>query len=116
MSNYKDGKIYSVISTKGVYIGSTTSTLNRRLQLHKSALNQYKKGKRSYVSVFDIISCPKCKITLLENYPCDNRTQLLEREREWTDSMTCVNIRTCIRYEYEKQEYNISYRRSRKNL
>jgi len=84
MPNYQNGKIYKVtcLTSNKCYIGSTTSTLKRRLWNHTS---EYKR-KRLYYSIFEIFDGCNWKEELLENYPCDSRYELEERERYWIEN------------------------------
>lgn len=81
-SRYKNGQIYKIINTidDEFYIGSTISTLQSRFSGHKSASidsdmkicqHMRKHGKNNF------------RITLIEEYPCDNRCQLELRESYW---------------------------------
>ena len=81
--DYKNGKIYRVVcsETGRQYIGSTCSTLVKRLSNHKRKKND--------------CSCKEFilpKIFLIEDFPCDRREQLLSRERFFMESMDCVNL------------------------
>ncbi len=88
--DYANGKIYTIRSfeTDKYYIGSTTSTLTKRLSEHKQ---KYKQGK--YCSSAEIIQYGDAYIELLEDFPCFKKDQLCKREgqliREHKDN--CVN-------------------------
>ena len=97
MVNYKEGKIYKIISnqTTDIYIGSTVSTLTKRLSRHK-------KGDSS--------SCEICKyddvkIILIEKYPCNDKDELRMREQYHIDNTDCINKRKAFRTEKDKAEY-----------
>jgi hypothetical protein len=91
--DYKNGKIYTIRSpqTNMYYIGSTASSLAKRLDFHRS---QYK-AKTCYYSSFEILKYDDYYIELLELYPCKDRVELNKREgelqRQHKDS--CINIR-----------------------
>ena len=93
--DYKNGKIYRVVcsETNRQYIGSTASTLVKRLHQHK------KKGNTC--STKDFI---EPKIFLIEDFPCDRKDQLLSRERFHIESIECVNkyVPTRTRKEYRE--------------
>ena len=97
-NKYVNGKIYiiySLISSK-VYIGSTTNKIDRRLQLHISYYNGYKKGKYKYCNstcdMFDDLDVNNCKIKLIKNYPCNSRKELEHEEGKFiTSSKNCYN-------------------------
>tara|TARA_R110001632_G_C11102057_1_gene391243 strand:+ start:115 stop:519 length:405 start_codon:yes stop_codon:yes gene_type:complete len=84
MVNYLQSKIYKIISlnTDLIYIGSTTTTLTKRLYEHKS----HKKN-----SSMDIINYGDYKIILIEKYPCKDKDELRMREQYHIDINYCVN-------------------------
>jgi len=81
--DYKNGKIYRIICEKTgrQYIGSTCSTLVKRLSNHKR--------KDNNCSCRDFINP---KIILIEDYSCERKDQLLMRERYWMENTECVNL------------------------
>ena len=95
MLNYTNGKIYKITckTTNLVYIGSTTQYyLSERLRYHKEDYVHFKQGlKKTQLSSFRIIENDNFEIELIENYPCTNKTQLLEREKYYIQSIECVN-------------------------
>jgi len=99
MPDYKQGKIYQIVSSQcdKVYVGSTTMTLDARMWNHKSD---------THCSSSKILEYGDARIELIENYPCDTKKQLCRREGEIMMSRNCVNSRiagltrqeTCERY------------------
>jgi len=84
------GRIYKVVSSTGVYVGSTYRTLETRLYFHKDAAYRYKLGKRTWYSCMDIIEGGDSVILLLEE--CEGTKDFLrERERFWIEKIDCVN-------------------------
>ena len=61
------GRIYKITSSKcdGCYIGSTTTTLCRRLSVHRATYKKYLEGKYRYMSSYDIMKHDDAKIELL---------------------------------------------------
>ena len=88
MSTYKMGKIYKIIGNDLTYIGSTTESLNKRLQRHR----QYVKDNR-YCSSSKVLDNGNEKIELIELYPCENKKELIEREQYWCDIIKNCNDR-----------------------
>ena len=87
MPDYSNGKIYKIISNHmpdTCYIGSTTQTLCKRFGGHVASYKQYLKvGKtRKYTTSCKLVCYPDAKIYLIEEYPCDNKSQLERREGE----------------------------------
>jgi len=97
--DYKNGKIYRVVcsETDRQYIGSTCSTLVKRLSNHK---------RKKDCMCKDFITP---KIFLIEDYPCDRKEQLLMRERFYMESMECVNLKRPIVTKDEQLKHNREY-------
>lgn len=91
-NTYQTGKIYCLTNEGGKkYIGSTIKTLNNRLSGHRHDFKRYKDNRFHYISCFDIMEDPTYRIILLEEFPCNNRTELLIREGQYQKDMECVN-------------------------
>jgi hypothetical protein len=111
--DYANGKIYTIHSyhTDLYYIGSTTSTLTKRLYEHNS---YYKQGKSCESS--EIIKYGDAYIVLLEEFPCFNKDQLNKREIELIrEHKNCINKKTdkptyYSIHRYKSLEYNREYR------
>lgn len=96
------GNIYKISSSGGKpYIGSTTLPLGKRFQLHLSHGNKY--------SVKIHLDQPDIKIEVLEKHYCNNRTELLRRERFWTEQIECCNDRKPFRSTEEEKQYAKKY-------
>ena len=93
MVNYANGKIYKIVCniTGKVYIGSTTLSLSQRLVQHRTDYNRWKNGKRDFTTSFGIIENGNYDIVLIEEYPCENKENLYQRERFYIESINCVN-------------------------
>ena len=94
MPNYQLGKIYKIVCniTGKQYVGSTCEpTLARRLVKHKSYYKDYLAGKFANLSSFEVLKNESYYIILIENWPCNNKDELLQRERYWTNNIECVN-------------------------
>jgi hypothetical protein len=104
------GKIYAIKSnqTELIYIGSTIQELNERFDRHKSTYKVYINGKYNFVSSFDILQYDDAYIELIEDYTCNNKTELKRREgiiiQEKLQQNVCVNMRIAGRT--EKQYYH----------
>ena len=80
---YATGKIYCVKSehTDKIYIGSTTQSLKSRFTSHKMHHKLFGCGKLpTRVSAFELLDLGDCYIELIEDYPCESRTELEKRE------------------------------------
>lgn len=94
MPNYNNSKIYKIIcnTTNCIYVGSTVSKLNIRLSRHKSDYNRLKNGLTlSYYTSFEILKNNNYEIELIENYPCNSKKELLQREGYYIRKLNCVN-------------------------
>lgn len=70
----KKSYIYIIRSpnTSKVYIGSTTRSVQRRFQEHKSQYKMYINGRFNFVTSFHIIQAGDPYINILETIPPDN--------------------------------------------
>jgi len=109
MSKYQNAKIYKLWSPQGedVYIGSTTTTLEKRLFGHKCLGKCY--SKILYDKYDDI------RIELIEPYPCNSKKELYKREGEIMKKYNCVNKvmagRTVKEYQQDNKEKIIEYQK-----
>ena len=104
MPDYQNSKIYTIrtkLNPDLIYIGSTTQNLCDRFSKHKCPTSNCKSK--------EIINLgrPYAYIELYENYPCNNREELLKRHGEIVRSLNCVN--RCIPGRTPK-EYSKEYR------
>lgn len=107
MPDYSNGKIYIVRSphTEEVYIGSTVSTLSKRMGQHREKFNLWKKGEHHYFTCFKLIDLGDAYIELIEEYPCENKNQLERREGQiMRETVNCVNIQIAGQ---TKKEYRV---------
>ena len=112
-NKYQNSRIYTIESYSRpdlIYVGSTYTTLPRRLSEHKSDFKKYLKGTHKYMTSFELLKCPDYHINLVENYPCNNREELHARETYFIKTMNCVNKQIPFRTEEEKIELQKIYR------
>ena len=111
MPNYQNGKIYKITSpsTNKIYVGSTTRLLNLRFRDHKY---HYKTGK---ISSAKMLQYNDCVIELIEEYPCNSKKELCEREQFYMNlnKDNLVNFYNSIRK--CTKEYLNKYRSEPKN-
>jgi len=107
MNKYQNGKIYKIINSdnNNVYFGSTIETLKRRFHNHL----------HNKTASFDKLNSKyeNCKIILVENYPCNSKNELLQREKYYILNNECVNIsiplRTSNEWKNDNKEYLSQY-------
>lgn len=103
MVNYQLGKIYKIVGSGLVYIGSTCEpTLARRLAGHVKDYKGYLKGYSKYVSSFKILEHGNYEIVLIENCPCNNKDELHQKEAYFKQTTECVNINNPFGLDVEK--------------
>ncbi len=124
MPDYSKSKIYKLTSSNSneIYIGSTIQNLCYRKGHHIEDYKKYLLNKQHYITSFKIIEYGgDIDICLLEEYPCNNKEQLHQRERFYIENNNCVNkvipTRTKKEYnelnkdkkkEYAKEYYNLN--------
>jgi hypothetical protein len=102
--DYSNGKIYTIRSsqTDKYYIGSTTTSLAKRLSNHKG---HYNAG--IYLTSAEIFKYGDAYIELLEDYPCCSKNDLNKREgqliRQYKNECVNKNIAGRTKTEYKKQ-------------
>ena len=119
---YRHGKIYIIRSesTRLCYIGSTIETLERRLQRHEGYEKEKENGKykdRKGITSLLVLIYKDYKIDLIEKFPCNNKQELLWRERFWIDLFKSdeiekhfiVNCKRPIRSEEDLKQWKKEY-------
>lgn len=109
--NYQNAKIYKIVNrvNSKCYVGSTTQSLTQRLCEHRSKFN---KNKGIYTSkVLFAEDYDGCDIILLEKFPCNDKDELKQKEREWIEKLDCVNRIIVGR---TKQEYKETHKEEKK--
>ena len=107
MPDYQNGKIYTIRCKSDntlIYVGSTITTLSRRLAEHKSKSKKYN-TRKIYQSIND--NWDDWYIELYEVYPCENKEQLNKREGEITREIGTLNYQIAGRSYEEWREDNI---------
>jgi hypothetical protein len=83
MPDYQQGKIYMITTQKNckIYIGSTSKTLHERFLSHKSKYRRWLDGSnKEYITAYEILEYDDCKIELIEECPCNDKTEIYKRE------------------------------------
>ena len=91
--NYQNGKIYKItncIDNDG-YIGSTCQTLSKRWYEHKCRMVNINKNHFLIYQHMLELGRDKFCISLIEDYPCNNRTELLCREGQFIRELSTLN-------------------------
>ena len=118
-----EGKIYKICSENGdkVYIGSTIQKLSRRMNKHKSIYKMWKANNTYHTMsciLFDEYGVDKCNIVLLEEFSCETKQELREKEAHYIKTLKCVNknipLRTLKEWRQENQEHMKAYYQANK--
>ena len=82
MNKYTKGKIYALKSKDcdKFYIGSTCTSLAKRLDKHRRHYKEYLNGKGKYISSYEVVKQDDCEIELIEKYPCTCKGELFQQE------------------------------------
>ena len=110
MPDYSKGKIYKLVAdeTTDIYIGSTAQArLCDRIAGHRQEYKKYTDGKFHYITAWELIKYPSCRIELLEAYSCASKEELNAKEGEWIRRLPCVNKQIAGR---GKKESNVAYK------
>jgi hypothetical protein len=107
--DYQNGKIYKITDLSGnmTYIGSTVKTLAQRMGAHRDTykIKDYY-GHYSCQEIFDKYGIQNCRISLLENFPCNSRKELIDREGKYIREFDCVNKRIAGRTNLQYRQDN----------
>ena len=110
---YEFSKIYKITNedNNNVYIGSTIGILKNRLSHHVSEYKKYINNLSNiYCYSFEIIKYSSYKIILLEEYKCNNKIELMKRERWYQENTNnCINKNKAYMTENERKKYMNNY-------
>jgi hypothetical protein len=87
-NRYANGKIYKLVNNVDdkIYVGSTCGSLKLRKSGHK-AKSLLCNDRLVYKHIADIGGWDNVQIVLIEECPCENKMELLRRERHWIDDL-----------------------------
>ena len=93
--DYKNGKIYCIRNTidDDIYIGSTTQPLSKRMVGHRSDMKSKRREHYILYQKMNELGIDNFYIELIEEYPCENKEQLLAKEGEYIRKMATLNHR-----------------------
>jgi group I intron endonuclease len=93
--DYSKGKIYKITNdfNDDVYIGSTCDTLVKRFSHHKTCMNSERDKSRRIYKLMNEIGFERFRIQLIEEYPCDDKYQLTQKESEYIRTIGTLNVK-----------------------
>ena len=83
--------IYKIVSKSGVYIGSSTCNIEKRFKEHKQSYKTYLKNGGKYVTSYALLGDDDVKIELVEQFNVIDKKELLKKEAEYINTISCVN-------------------------
>ena len=87
----KNYRIYKVVSSSGVYIGSTDKDINVRFNNHKSDFKKLHQKRWEIHYCFKLLNDPDVKIELLEELGATDSNEKWNREAYYINMIPCVN-------------------------
>ena len=126
MSNkYENAKVYCILNLidDDVYVGSTCQTLSQRMTKHRHNTKSRPDAMKITQKMRDQ-GIENFYIKLLEEYPCENKEQLMKKEGEWIRNISTLNDKVMGRTHAEwmkkwreenKEQYLETKREYRKN-
>ena len=107
--DFGKGKIYKITNDYNdeVYVGSTCDLLTKRFSNHKHSLNNTKKKNRPLYKLINEIGFERFRIELIEEYPCQDKYELRQREGHFIRELGTLNkmIAGRTKQEYDKKNY-----------
>ena len=83
--NFNNGKIYKITNNinSEIYVGSTCDILRKRFNTHKLQITQDTKKNRPLYKLMTELGTDIFRIDLIEEYSCDDKQALRQREGYW---------------------------------
>ena len=106
--DFSKGKIYKITNdyNDDVYVGSTCDTLVKRFSKHKCDMNNSVKMNSPLYKLMREIGIDRFAIYLIEEYPCDTKYELRQREGHHIRQIGTLNIYIAGRDDKEHYEDN----------
>lgn len=110
---YELGKIYKLQCSDGYYyIGSTIQKLRERFSLHKQKSKKVNADRNKEFSHINALGWENVEILLIQDYPCETKRQLEEKEQEFInlDDPLCLNTQRSFLTEEARSLYIAEFR------
>jgi len=91
--DYQNGRVYQILNNidNDVYVGSTCSTLTKRLSWHKHRYDRQDKQHVPLYAKMHELGFDQFYIELVEQYPCNTREELRAREGHYIRERGTLN-------------------------
>jgi len=111
--DFSKGKIYKITNdyNNDIYVGSTCDLLTKRFSYHRSDYRREVKKDRLLYKLMNEIGFERFRIELIEDYPCQDKYELRQREGHHIREIGTLNKKIAGR---TKQEYNKEYHKDNK--
>jgi len=103
-----EGIIYELIdnTNNNKYIGSTETTIEKRLSSHKASYKSYLKGnKKQACKSFEILKNNNYTIKILEKVKYNEKEELLKKEAYYINNIKCINLKVPLQ---TRKEYRLN--------
>jgi group I intron endonuclease len=106
--DFGKGKIYKITNDYNdeVYIGSTCDLLTKRFSKHKNDSKNEKKKNSPIYKLMNEIGYERFRIELIENYPYQDKYQLIQREGHYIREIGTLNKKIEGRTKKQYYEHN----------
>ena len=109
MDKYKNGKIYTIRYKNDdslIYVGSTVTPIHKRFSTHKEFSKNTKYENIQLYKKMKETDMKDWYIELYEDYPCERKEQLSQREGQVIREIGTLNTRITVRTDKEYYENN----------
>ncbi len=91
--NFNNGKIYKITNdyNNDIYVGSTCDTLVKCFSCHRCKINCKRDGHRPLYTLMKEIGVDRFRIELIEDFPCEDKYQLRQKEGFWIRELGTLN-------------------------
>ena len=106
--DYSKGKIYKITNDYNdeVYVGSTCDSIDKRFCGHKYASYEKKSKHLPLYTLINEIGIERFRIHLIEEYPCEDKYQLRQKEGQYIRQLGTLNKKIAGRTDQEYREEN----------
>ena len=93
--DFKNAKIYKITNDYNdeVYVGSTCDRLVKRFNAHKRAAKYEKRNSTPLYQLVNEIGFNRFRIELIEDFPCSDKYQLIQKESKYIREIGTLNKR-----------------------